>query len=44
MDSTWLDSGCLYKRSTNCIAQMEASNTAAPLSDVHTVQAQLVSD
>ena len=42
--SAWLVSGCLYERRSNCLAQMGALNTAGPLSDGYTVQAQSVND
>ena len=36
--------GCLYERSSNCVAQMGALNTAGPLSDGYSVQALSMND
>ena len=38
----WVVSSCLYKRSSNCVAQMVASNKAGPLSDGYTVKIQSI--
>ena len=42
--SAQLVSGCLYERSSNCVAQIGASNTAGQLSDGYTVQVLSVND
>ena len=44
MGSGQLPSGCLYKRNSNCVAQMGALNIAGPQSDGYTVPANSVND
>ena len=44
MGSAQLVSGCLYEHSSNCTAQIGASNTAGQLSDGYTVQVLSVND